>query len=99
MKDKDFLFKANLEAAHKKSSQHRIGILESNLCGCFHCLGIYPPAEIKEWVDTDQTAICPRCNIDSVLGDKLLVPSLTRDFLKVMHLYYFDRTHKLGAKQ
>jgi hypothetical protein len=71
-------------AAHKHSSHHRAEILAGLLCGCFFCLQTFPPTEIQEWTDDDQTALCPRCGIDAVLGSRSNYP-LTEDFLKQMH--------------
>jgi len=84
--------------AHKHSASHRSEILASSTCGCFYCLETFPPAAIVEWVDElepgdeGQTAICPKCGIDSVLGDKSGYP-LNLDFLKQMHSVWF------GARQ
>jgi hypothetical protein len=39
------------------------------LCGCFFCKKTLPPNKIVEWTDDDQTAICPVCGVDSVIGD------------------------------
>ena len=49
--------------------------MASQLCGCFYCCTTFAPTEISVWVDRDaegvgQTALCPKCGIDSVLGDK-----------------------------
>lgn len=76
-----------LQAAHMRSSKHLQEILASASCGCFYCLGAYPPSEIKEWIDAGQTAVCPRCGIDSVIGSAsgLLVPG----FLEAMHERWF----------
>jgi hypothetical protein len=42
----------------------------SELCGCFHCLAVFPPSLVSEWIDevddVGTTAMCPRCGIDSV---------------------------------
>lgn len=70
-------------SAHKFSSNHREAILKLDMVGCFYCFGIYPPTEITEWCDQDQTAICPKCGIDSVL------PNIDPTFLKPMHDYWF----------
>ena len=85
--------------AHKGSIRHRRLILSSELCGCFHCLAIFPPSEITDWIDerqdeteiddVGQTAICPRCGIDSVIGSNSGYPT-TKDFLKRMHDHWFD---------
>lgn len=39
--------------------------------GCYGCLEVFKPSEIRSWTDDGQTALCPRCGIDSV------VPGLT----------------------
>ena len=83
------------KAAHKYSFRHRQQILDSNTCGCFYCLAIYPPIEIRDWVDENeckigQTALCPKCGIDSVIGDKSGIP-ITYEFLRGMKEVWFNR--------
>lgn len=56
-------------AAHKRSSKHRAEILTSGSCGCFYCGRVFAPSAIEEWIDDNQTALCPYCGIDSVIGD------------------------------
>ena len=53
---------------YEYTSNHREQVLNSALCGCFYCLTIFKPSEIVEWCDRGQTAICPHCNIDSIIG-------------------------------
>jgi len=79
--------------AHQYSSSHRKQIQESTLCGCFYCLATFEPKLIEEWVDEDkdgvgQTALCPNCGIDSVLGSKAGFP-LTAEFLTSMQKHWF----------
>jgi hypothetical protein len=93
--------KQDIIAAHRYSSNHRESVLGSDLCGCFYCLSIFAPSEIKDWVDAKedeidindkgQTALCPRCGIDSVLGSASGYP-IKREFLKKMNKYWFQRT-------
>jgi hypothetical protein len=78
-----------LEAAHKHSDRHRAEIEASELCGCFYCLTTFRPDEITEWVDEGQTAICPNCPVDAVIGSASGV-SLTQEFLRKMHAYWFS---------
>lgn len=78
--------------AHKFSSHHRESILKSKKCGCFYCLHIFLPNEIQMWVDEDekgigQTAICPYCSIDSVIGDSII--DFNDNFLKEMKAHWF----------
>ena len=80
--------------AHKHSSIHREEILRSQLCGCFHCAHRFVPALIKEWTDLGengigQTAFCPECAIDSVIGSESGFP-ITPEFLKEMRGYWFS---------
>jgi hypothetical protein len=82
-----------LRQAHKHSSNHRQEVESSLICGCFFCLSVYPPSDIQEWVDEDEagrgaTAICPKCGIDSVLGDKSGYPIIDV-FLKSMKTLWF----------
>ena len=37
----------DLDKAHKYSSNHRHELEKDNICGCFFCLKIYNPKEIK----------------------------------------------------
>ena len=84
---------ANIRHAHDRSSSHRIEVLASTICGCFHCCRTFRPDEIVEWCDDDpsgvgQTALCPRCGIDSVLGDRAGY-ELSEEFLSRMKAYWF----------
>ena len=81
-------------AAHKRSIYHREQVLGSQTCGCFYCLAIFPPDRIREWVDNDtnsvgQTALCPECGIDSVIGSAAGYP-ITRPFLDEMRQRWFS---------
>lgn len=82
-------------AAHKFSSWHRSQFSMSGVvCGCFHCCRIFPPAAIIDWVDSDQTgagqtAMCPFCGIDSVIGSSSGYP-ITKEFLASMKRYWFS---------
>jgi hypothetical protein len=77
-----------LQKAHQASSQHRAQIDKSDVCGCFYCLKTFAPADIREWWDNGQTAVCPHCGIDSVLGSASGVP-LSAEFLAQMQKYWF----------
>jgi PDZ domain-containing protein len=81
-----------LETAHLHSSRHRGEILESAACGCFYCRRIFPPEEIADWVDEEggigQTALCPYCGIDSVIGSASGDP-ITKEFLTAMRRRWF----------
>jgi hypothetical protein len=75
-------------SAHEWSSYHRETLRQSEVCGCFYCLRIFPPSEIEHWTDDDDTALCPKCGIDSVIGSVSGYP-IDREFLQKMHDHWF----------
>ena len=81
-----------LRVAHKKSIRHRIEVENSEICGCFSCLQSFPPMDITNWTDgpeiEHQTALCPYCGIDSVIGSKSGF-EITQDFLSNMQKAWF----------
>jgi hypothetical protein len=74
--------------AHGFAVRHRALIEGSGVCGCFYCLETFAPPEITEWVDNGQTALCPKCGIDSVLPSASGYP-LDPDFLMQMNEHWF----------
>jgi hypothetical protein len=43
-------------------------VLKSSIwAGCYCCCSQFNTSDIKEWVDRGETAICPKCGIDSVI--------------------------------
>ena len=88
------LKRTEFHSAHQYSSNHRKQILASEQCACFYCGEDFPPSLIGEWVDEDeneigQTALCPICGIDSVLGDNSGL-ELSKEFLSGMHEVWFN---------
>jgi hypothetical protein len=83
----------DIERAHRHSIRHRKEVLASETCGCFYCCRTFSPAAIVEWTDKwegeGQTAICPHCRIDSVIGSESGYP-VTEPFLKAMHERWFN---------
>ena len=82
-----------VKVAHKKSNYHREEIIAGKLCGCFYCGHIFKPSDITQWIDKNQkgvgqTATCPKCSIDSVIGEKSGFP-ITEDFLAAMNSHWF----------
>jgi len=80
---------ADLERAHQASSRHKAQIQQSAQCGCFYCLKTFAPSAIREWWDNGQTAVCPHCGIDSVLGSASGFP-ISAEFLEQMQKRWFS---------
>jgi hypothetical protein len=74
--------------AHCHSSGHRAEVEASEVRGCFYSLARFSPTEIPIWVDEDQTALCPKCGIDSVIGSASGYP-VDLPFLQRMHDHWF----------
>jgi len=92
---------AQIRNAHAHCSRHAIELGKSVRCGCFYCLEIFEPSQIKDWImerearadfepsaEADSTALCPRCGIDAVIGDAAGFP-ITSEFLQTMKTYWF----------
>jgi hypothetical protein len=79
--------------AHRHSIHHRQEILASQQCGCFYCGAIFAPNQIQQWTDTFEgignTALCPHCGIDSVIGSESGYP-ITPPFLAQMQQHWFS---------
>lgn len=77
-----------LENAHRYSFRNRVEINKSLKCGCFFCTRIYDAAEVEDFIDDDETALCPYCGIDSVIGDASGI-ELTPSLLNKLKQVYF----------
>ena len=75
--------------AHDRCANHRIEMEASEIAGCFYCCETYSPSEIDEWIDGGTTAMCPRCGIDSVIGDASGFPIGDKAFLSKMNGLWF----------
>ncbi|MEN1935055.1 cytoplasmic protein [Paenibacillus sp. 102] len=74
--------------AHRLSFRNKIHLEKKTICGCFYCFKILHPSKITEWWDDDDTAVCPYCGIDSVIGESSEF-KITEAFLKEMHQRWF----------
>jgi hypothetical protein len=79
----------DVDRAHRHGIRNRAEIEGSELCGCFYCLRTFAPGEIERWLAVEETAICPYCQIDSVLGSASGFP-ITDDFLRRMRARWFE---------
>jgi len=78
------------EAIAESSTRNRDRVGAAASCGCFHCRSIFASDEIRQWVDDGQTALCPRCGIDSVL------PGVTDSaILAALHHHRFNATYRM----
>ena len=81
-----------LKAVYSHSIRNEESINNSDFCGCFHCISIFPAVDVKsaEFIiekDGSRTEICPICGIDSVLGDASV--EISAELIESMNEYYF----------
>lgn len=59
-----------LKAAIGYATANRDKLKISKYAACYYCKQIYPASEVVEFCDSETTALCPKCGIDSVLSDQ-----------------------------
>lgn len=92
-----------LLAAYRYTSNNYAQIQASATCGCCNCTGLFTPNDIVGWTGLTlqnmddpkaidaQTAMCPRCGSEAVLGDGCGFP-INPQFLARMNEAWFQRT-------
>ena len=78
----------DLNQAHALSCGNREKLSKAHVCGCFYCQRIFDPREIVWESSEDDTAMCPYCGIDAVIGESDDLP-VTKAFLKKMRQFWF----------
>lgn len=53
----------------KLATRNRERLQNSEKAACYYCLETFAADSIEEWTDDDETALCPKCGIDSVVAD------------------------------
>ena len=88
--------KSMLHEASTAARFNREALEKDTRCGCYFCLKVYDPSEIKEWGSEPLegvmhcSAICPHCGVDAVLPESAGFP-LTNEFLKAMQKEFFGK--------
>jgi hypothetical protein len=88
-------FKASYKSARAHSRHNRAEIESSAKCGCFFCRAVFDPKAIYTYSEGD-TAMCPNCGMDSVIGDKAGF-ELSDEFLVAMFRHWFSIPIKLRS--
>ncbi len=89
--------KVSLAALHKKSRRNRSWLKQSRICGCFYCFNEFPSDRIVEWIDDEETALCPYCGIDAVLGFDS--EAADQELLHDMHDRWFKTLPRLTSEE
>jgi len=78
------------EKASRHSMNNREALENDKQCGCYHCIAIFSPQEVIEWTDEGETALCPHCEVDSIIGESSGYP-ITGEFLQSMDNFAFGK--------
>lgn len=83
--------KTELVLAHQNCRCNRTQLRKSDMCGCFQCGEIFKPSHLlsEDWTDDGETALCPFCGMDSVIGDAAGFP-ISDKFLDEMKVHRFS---------
>lgn len=76
------------EVMHEHTLGNREEILRSSRCWCICCEKEFPATEIDDWVEGDDSALCPFCYVDAVIGDASRIP-LTKRLIHQLNKIYF----------
>jgi len=76
-----------IKKAPRLAFNNKKEITSSKRAGCYHCLELFETKEIKEYTDNDKTAICPKCNTDTVLAETVF--DLEKGNLEKAKKYWF----------
>jgi hypothetical protein len=81
-------FKNLYKSARTHSRHNRAEVEQSTKCGCFFCRAVFDPKAIYTYSEGD-TAMCPNCGMDSVIGDKAGY-ELSEEFLVAMFRRWYS---------
>jgi len=76
------------EELYEHSMGNRAEVEASALCGCFFCKAIFAAAEVTEYYEEEETALCPQCGFDAVIGSAAGA-EITSELLGKMQKLYF----------
>ena len=82
-----------LHEIHTHCTANREEIEASSRCACFYCQEVFRATEVKDYIvepsmDYKETALCPRCGADTILGDAAGIP-FYKELIEKLHHHYF----------
>ena len=76
-----------LNRLHAYCSHNKELDIISKTCYCFYCKEKYDSKEVIEYIDDGQTALCPKCGVDTVLPDS--IEEVNEEVIDEMNEYWF----------
>jgi hypothetical protein len=78
--------------ATEASYNNRAAIKAATTCSCYQCMRTFPASDVWEFIDSGETALCPICDIDSVLPEEVPIETL-----RAMNEHWFCGTSDVPA--
>ena len=84
-----------------KTFKTRNILKNADKCACYYCLSEFLYDEINKFVDNNETAVCPKCGIDSVIGDNQVEDSFeeAKDKMHINSFCWGYRSSDINKKQ
>ena len=70
------------------ATSNREMLEKSSKAGCYYCMKIYDASEVTDFLEQEETALCPKCGIDSVLPSSSPY-ELTAENLSKLYRFWF----------
>lgn len=80
--------KEEMKRIHSHTMSNRKEIEASVTCACINCCEIFKASEVEDYLDEGETALCPVCGIDAVIGDCTGI-SMDREILNELSKEFF----------
>lgn len=80
--------RTKIEKLHSYSSHNKDLISKASKCYCFYCKHAFDSNEINNYIDDGQTALCPNCDIDSIIPDSI-DEKINESIIDEMNKYWF----------
>ena len=77
-----------VEQAITFATSNRRALEHSDQAGCYYCKKIYNAALVTDFLENEETALCPKCGIDSVIPSNSPI-ELTPQNLVDLNRYWF----------
>ena len=88
--DTDFTYDEteHLSTLHTYTLKNKSLIEKSKICYCYHCKNKILVEDIVDYLDEGETAVCPKCNVDSLIPD-CIDEEITDKVIDDMNRYWF----------
>ena len=77
-----------IEKAIDFATSNKVALQQSDKAGCYYCKKIYDASLVIDFLESEETALCPKCGTDSVIPSKSPI-ELTAKNLAELNRHWF----------